>query len=74
MANHRNNNEVLEIDSEDYEENEGKDWEEDFFQLRKTQEQLEDHTVEINEMIRKNKKHVKEKEEEKHGNRKIIVN
>ena len=64
MANSRNKYEVLEIDSDDYEDDEKKHLEEDFFQLRKTQEQIEDCTVKIDENMRENKKHMKEKEEE----------
>ena len=64
MDNARNKHEELESDSDYYEECEKKDWEEDFFRLRKTQEQLEDSAFKINENARKNKKKQEKKEEE----------
>ena len=45
MVNSINNHEVLESNSDDYEEDDKKGWEGGFFQLKKNQDQLEDHTI-----------------------------
>ena len=47
---------MLESDSDYDEEHEKKYWEEKFFHLRKTQEQLEDCAVEMDERTRENLK------------------
>ena len=45
-------------------EEEETDWQEKFFQLRKTQKQMEEHTIEIEAKLRKKEKQIEEKEEE----------
>ena len=50
-----NKHEVLVSDSDNYEEDVKKDLTEEFFQLSKKQEQLEDCTLEIDEKTCKNK-------------------
>ena len=50
--------EEMESDSEQDDEDE-RDWKEKFSQLRKTQEQLEDCSIEMDAKLRENKKHMK---------------
>ena len=61
----------LESDIEEHDESEEddeKDWQDIFFRLRKTQEQLENYAVEIEVKMRKKE----EKNERKRGRRKIL--
>ena len=48
-------------EQDEYEEEDERDCKESFFQLQKTQKQLEEHTVEIKAKLRKKENQIKEK-------------
>ena len=56
--------EFIAEENDQHKEDDDRDWQDKFLQLRKTQQQFEDHSKEIEAKMQKKRKQMKEKEDE----------